>query len=390
MVWRMRGLICGLALAGCEEGPVGAKSTPIEPVPDSGWSSASPDAPGTDTDTDSAPEDIATMLASIDRTVDPDFVYAYDRAAFVPPDGHTLLIMGQTVERIDEYTRTFPDELPPAGWSAYWGVPEFAGITEPKTDGYGTTHDHQMLVDDFPDAVVHSAMWMVGTWGVAQNTANGDYDAVIDQYAAWAKTVNRPIYLRIGYEFDGIHNELDPDEYVAAYRRVVDRMRAAGVTNVAYVWHSYASTPYGGHPVSAWYPGDDYVDWVGVSVFGHVYSGPSLGADGEAVLAFARDHSKPVMAAESSAVKGISPTDTAAWDDWFVPYFTFVHRYNIKAICFITEDWSVLDFPGVTWEDARLTTNPTIAAAWFAETDRERYLHASPELYGLLGYPASE
>lgn len=341
----------------------------------------------TDADTDPGPVTAADRVAAIDRTVDPDFVYTYDQARFVPPDGKTLLIMGQTVERIDEYLAAFPDEPLPAGWSAYWGVPEFVGITEPHVGEYGTTQDHQMLVDDFPDAVVHSAMWMVGTWDVAQNTADGAYDAVIDQYAAWANTVDRPIYLRIGYEFDGWHNELEPGVYVLAYRRVVDRMRAAGVDNVAFIWHSYASPPYNGYDVADWYPGDDYVDWVGVSVFDHLYTGqPTLGSDGQAVLEFARDHGKPVIAAESSAVRGIDPADARAWDAWFVPFFSFVHRHEIKAIAFISEDWSTLDFPGVTWSDARLSNNADVAEAWFLETSDPRYLHASPDLYHALGY----
>ncbi|MEO0600228.1 MAG: glycosyl hydrolase [Myxococcota bacterium] len=332
----------------------------------------------------------ADLVAGIDRTVDPSFVYDYDQTRFVPPDGQTLLMMGQTVEDIADYQASFADEPPPAGWMAYWGVPSFEGVAEPADNGFGLTQHHQMLVDDFPNAVVQSAMWMVGTWDVARLTAEGEYDAVLDQYAAWAMAIERPLFLRIGYEFDGPHNELDPVEYVAAYRHVVDRMRAAGVDNIAYVWHSYASPPFGGHPVSAWYPGDDYVDWVGISVFGHIYGGPSLGGAGDAVLDFARDHRKPVMIAESSPIRGIATAGTQAWNDWFVHYFSLVHRKNIRAISFISTDWTQLDIAGIaSWEDARLTNNPTIAEAWFLEVEGERYLKASPALYPALGQPLS-
>ena len=233
---------------------------------------------GADTAASVAPIDgeptVQDLVDEIDRTVDPDFVYAYDQARFVPPDGRVLLVMGQTVERIDEYVDRFDTEPAPGGWSAYWGIPEFNGITEPHVNDLGVTHHHQMLVDRFPNTVINSGLWMVGTWDVAKNTAAGAYDAVIDQYSAWAKTTGRPIYLRIGYEFDGPHNALEPEEYIAAYRHIVDRMRADGVDNVAFVWHSYAAPPYGGHPISAWYPGDDYVDWVGISVFSSPTSGP--------------------------------------------------------------------------------------------------------------------
>mgnify|MGYP006172181811 CR=1 FL=1 len=71
-----------------------------------------------------------------------------------------------------------------------------------------------MLIDSFPNIVIQSAMWMVGKWDITKKTKKGDYDKVIKQYAAWAKSTNRPIYLRIGYEFDGPHNQLEPKKYV--------------------------------------------------------------------------------------------------------------------------------------------------------------------------------
>ncbi len=333
-------------------------------------------------------ETLENMLSAIRTEVDPAFVYAYENTKFVPPPGKTLLIVGQSEERIDAYVDAFGDEPMPAGWSAYWGVPAFRGITESHRSEVGASQNHQMLVDRFDDSVVHSAMWMVGTWEVARKTADGEYDGVIREYAAWARSIDRPLYLRIGYEFDGPHNALDPEVYVRAYRRVVDLLGAEGTTNIAYVWHSYAAPPYRGLPVSAWWPGDDYVDWVGISVFGHVYAGPKLGAAGDAVLAFARDKKKPVMIAESSPVHGIDPDDPRVWNDWFVNLFTLVYRNDIKAVAFIHEDWRSMNIEGLPadWVDARLTNNAAVAAAWFAETSRERWLHASPRLYEQLGY----
>ncbi len=52
---------------------------------------------------------------------------------------------------------------------------------------------------------------------------------------------------------------------MAAYRRIVDRFRDKGIRNVAFVWHSFAST--GSEELMDWYPGDGYVDWVGISYF---------------------------------------------------------------------------------------------------------------------------
>lgn len=327
------------------------------------------------------------MVSRIQTDVDPYFVYDYAKTKFVPPSGKTLLIMGQTIEDIDDYMDSFSDKPIPGGWSAYWGIPEFQGVNTTFTNENGSSHNHQMLVDRFPNTVIQSGLWMVGTWGVAENTANGAYDQVIKQYSSWAKSINRPIYLRIGYEFDGPHNELEPDDYVAAYRHIVDLMRAEGVENVAFVWHSYIFEPYKGYPLSAYYPGDDYVDWVGVSLFGLLYQGPDLLFHGDAVLEFAKTHKKPVMAAEASPVFGIEPNNLDVWNTWFVNFFSVCYSKNIKAISFISSNWENYTFAGVTdWRDARLTNNELISNAWFLETNKDRYLKQSPDLFDQLGF----
>jgi hypothetical protein len=330
---------------------------------------------------------IQDMRAQIERSVDTAFVYDYDQSKFVPESNKTLLIMGQTVEGISDYLSAFPDEPLPAGWSAYWGVTEFTGIKERFTNETGSSQHHQMLVDQFPNAVIHSAMWMVGNWNIARNTANGLYDKVLKKYARWAKSIKRPIYLRIGYEFDGPHNQLEPKEYLAAYKHVVDLLRKEGVNNIALVWHSYAAPTYKGYDLTAWYPGDEYVDWVDISVFGQAYSKDSFGADTNRVLQFAKAHKKPVMIAESRPIRGIAENNTVSWNEWFVPFFNFIYRKNIKAVCLINENWQDLNIPGIDeWKDGRLSNNKIVSRAWFEETQSDYFLKSSQKLYEQLNF----
>lgn len=331
---------------------------------------------------------IDDMVSKIQTDVDPQFVYEYNQTKFVPPEGKTLLIMGQSVAGITEYLGHFPDQPIPGGWAAYWGIPEFKGITESHMNSSGDTQHHQMLVDRFPNTVLHSALWMAGHNDVAKNAGKGKYDGVIRQYSAWAKTVKRPIYLRIGYEFDGPHNVLEPDEYVVAYRRIVDLMRAEGVDNIAFVWHSYGHETYRDYPLSDWYPGDEYVDWVGISIFGPPYAGADLAPEGDALLDLAKKHQKPVMIAETNPVEGITKDNADVWDQWFVNFFSLTYSKNIRAISFINEDWKRLTIDGLPedWTDARLYNNEQISKAWFRETNKDRYLKQSPELFEQLGY----
>jgi hypothetical protein len=336
-------------------------------------------------DATSSEPTIAELVAMIRTDTDPAYVVDYEGTKFVPPPGKTLLIVGQTLGGIEEHVSSFPDQPLPGGWAAYWGIPSMEGVTSTRLSQHGDRQNHQELVERFPNTVLQSGLWMVGTWEVARKAGDGEYDPVIRAFGAWVKGTDRPVYLRIGYEFDGPHNELDPEEYVRAYRRIVDLMREEGVENVAFVWHSYAAPTYEGHPISAWYPGDDYVDWVGISLFGHMY-GARIGSDLDAVLQFARQKKKPVMIAESSPTSGISSTNDYAWTDWFVNYFSLIYERNIKAVSFINEDWERFDFPGTNWQDARLQNNERISAAWFMETNQERYLKQSHDLFEQLGY----
>ena len=328
-----------------------------------------------------------SMVSMIKSEIDPEYVYKYEKTKFVPPDGKTLLIMGQTVESINEYLSHFSDQPLPGGWSAYWGIPEFVGVTESHKNENGSSQNHQMLIDNFPNTVVQSAMWMVGKWDVAKKAGNGDYDEVVKQYSAWAKSANRPLYLRIGYEFDGPHNELEPKEYIKAYRHIVDLIRAEGTNNIAFVWHSYASKPFKNYTSSAWYPGDDYVDWVGISVFGHAYAGTDFGPNCDAILKFAKQHKKPVMIAESNPIQGIDKENIEVWGQWFVNFFSFIYNKNIKAISFINEDWPRTGIDGISeWKDGRLYNNEEVSKAWFKETNKDHYLKQSKKLFEQLGY----
>ncbi len=59
-------------------------------------------------------EGIQQLVAKIDTDVDPRFVYDYEKTKFAPPKDKTLLIMGQSVEAINEYLDSFPDEPMPS------------------------------------------------------------------------------------------------------------------------------------------------------------------------------------------------------------------------------------------------------------------------------------
>ena len=148
--------------------------------------------------------------------------------------------------------------------------------------------------------------------------ARGEYDFYIDAWAAEAARYGRPILLRFAHEMNdpyrypwGPQNN-SKEQYIAAWRRVVDRFRAAGAHNVVWVWSPHVAYDYW----DLYYPGDAHVDWVATGVLNY---GPIarwsqwwsfdeiFGSKYERLAAFG----KPIMVAElgSLAVGG----DRAAW-----------------------------------------------------------------------------
>lgn len=104
--------------------------------------------------------------------------------------------------------------------------------------------------------------------------AAGAYDFYIDAWARDAARSGVPIYLRFGHEMNdpyrypwGPQNN-EPEAFIAAWKHVVSRFEGAGADKVVWVWSPHLA--YGSY--EAFYPGDDYVDWVatGVLNFGTV------------------------------------------------------------------------------------------------------------------------
>ncbi|SDC72027.1 Copper amine oxidase N-terminal domain-containing protein [Paenibacillus sp. UNCCL117] len=94
-------------------------------------------------------------------------------------------------------------------------------------------------------------------------------DAVVRQWAKEAKAAGIPIFLRYASEMNGnwIPWHGDPDKYIRSFRMVHDIMEQEA-PNVAMVW-SPGDVPM--YSMDAYYPGDDYVDWVGVSLYSEPY-----------------------------------------------------------------------------------------------------------------------
>jgi len=96
---------------------------------------------------------------------------------------------------------------------------------------------------------------------------NGTYDANMHAICEILATLESPVTLRFMHEMDDDNGQFiwagwEPEEYIAAYRRMIDLCRA-DAPNITVMW-----SPLGDDGMEEYYPGDEYADLVGVSVFG--------------------------------------------------------------------------------------------------------------------------
>lgn len=104
-----------------------------------------------------------------------------------------------------------------------------------------------------------------------KDIVKGDYDFYIDKWALSLKDFGNIVFIRLGHEMNdpyrypwGPQNN-DAEDFIAAWKHVVDRFRELNANNVVWVWSPHAAYKM----YDYYYPGDDYVDWVGVGALNY-------------------------------------------------------------------------------------------------------------------------
>lgn len=335
-----------------------------------------------------------------------------NREKFEPADGECIVFVGQELEAIGGL-ETFNDGYfdhfaAPGGFTMYTDLmsgAESFGFTHKGLNGLTTTDDWgdgpsnmslQVVDSDFANSALAIGLDM--KYDNEDDVARGDRDSLILVLGEWIKAQGkRPVFLRIGYEFDGHGwNSYDREDYITAFRRIRDMYDSLGIDNIAYTWQSKGRGSFR-EELDQWYPGDDYVDWCAMSFF-------APDNEKHPMIQFARDHNKPLFIAESTPIltestesfvalpMNLAIRDQAqqAWDDWFTAYFRTIDSNPdvVKAVSYIYcrwnnhPMWAENDYFKVI--DARIHLDEKLSTQWETEISKEKYLNASPDLFEYL------
>jgi hypothetical protein len=146
--------------------------------------------------------------------------------------------------------------------------------------------------------------------------AAGEFDPYIARFAKAIRHQRWPVVLRFAHEMNGNwypwseqRSGNRPGDYVRAWRHVHKVFQRAGATNVVWLWSPNILRPVPQVSLAALYPGDRYVDWIGM--VGYAVGERTAAQVFDPTLATLRRITpKPVLITETGAHPG---SNKAVW-----------------------------------------------------------------------------
>ena len=195
-----------------------------------------------------------------------------------------------TRERIEAFQSLSQKKIAWAPFSQHW----FKGMDYPK-ESIHTIHDMDIIpyVRFLPRSTLKQ--FEIEENFTLEKIINGNFDRELRLWAKEAKKDNIPIIMDFALEMNGnwfgwsgIFNGKDTkagygnvshydgaERYRDAYRHIIDIFREEDVNHITWFFHPTVMTT----PKEAWnapvhyYPGDDYIDWIGISLYGAFHPG---------------------------------------------------------------------------------------------------------------------
>jgi hypothetical protein len=214
--------------------------------------------------------------------------------------------------------------LPSTG-SSYLGVYEGSTLT---TDQFAQVEQFAAAVGRQPNIVMYYSGWgesfsipyaqtalahdatlqvdLDPTSTTAAAITAGQQDGFLQSFAQSVKAFGHPVIISFGHEMNGNwyswgYQHTSPAVFVAAWRHIVDVFRAAGAENVTWMWtvNQVGNAAQEG-PIADWWPGDNYVTWVGMDAYYYQASDDFSSVFGPTIAAIRQLTSKPILIGETA------------------------------------------------------------------------------------------
>ncbi len=215
--------------------------------------------------------------------------------------------------------------------------------------------DTQSWINAWSYGALYYMVWEPYNTTVAA-IADGRSDAYITRVAQQVRALNMPLAISFGHEMNGFWypwgtTGATAAQFVAAWRLIHRLFTAADARNVIWVWNPNVISAEPQLDLAAYYPGDAYVDWVGITGYFSA-TGPDTfdGLYGPTMQEIRGFTAKPFIIAETAVQTG---PDAVAAAQALVDGV----RQRSDVLGFA---WFDYDKAGVDW---RLESRPQVRAA---------------------------
>ena len=134
--------------------------------------------------------------------------------------------------------------------------------------------------------------------------AAGTYDLYLRSYADSVRDFGHAVVIGFGHEMNAPwyswgYGHVPPATFVAAWRHIVTLFRSQGADNVTWLWTLQADES-GTGPIASWWPGAQYVTWVGIDGYYYRPSDTFGSVFGKTIDQVRTFTSKPVLLSETA------------------------------------------------------------------------------------------
>jgi mannan endo-1,4-beta-mannosidase len=188
--------------------------------------------------------------------------------------------------------------------------------------------------------------------------AAGGYDSYLRSFADSVHDFGHPIVIGFGHEMNAPwyswgYGPVSPSTFVAAWRHIVSLFRGQGADNVTWLWTLQADEP-GTGPIASWWPGTQYVTWVGIDGYYYRPSDNFASVFGKTIAQVRMFTGQPVLLSETA----VGPE---AGQSTKIPgLFTGMRQYGTLGLVW----FDIAQDNGIYHQDWHIEDNPAAEAAF--------------------------
>jgi hypothetical protein len=237
--------------------------------------------------------------------------------------------VGSVIGRLAESTQSAP---PPAHASLPPATAAYLGVFEPGAPpGYAPVASFAQAVGRQPNLLGYYSGWaapfdtgyaqMIQKHGITpfvqidptdasvDQIASGTYDDYLKSYADSVRAFGHAVVIGFGHEMNAPwyswgYGHVAAATFVAAWRHLWTVFREQGADNVTWLWTLQADET-GTGPIASWWPGDQYVTWIGIDGYYYRPTDSFKSVFGQTITQVHTFTSKPILLSETAVGPGV-------------------------------------------------------------------------------------